>query len=790
MAWHIPIYGWLIHAAIQSFLVFALGWLAVVCCREPARRIRVIRLTLVACLAAPGLGMIPGYPHCSFAWWADDGPEQVATVAGPAPPSAISIDETRAEAAEPSREVRFDRRSGSAAAKREAAFGTARFSRAARWLRTSDPRLAVVVGYLSVVGLLTGWYLTGILRLARIVCRSRAAPASCRELFGRIAGPSGDRVTLLVTDRARQPFTFPWWHPVIVLPDEVCGEGDTQSVRWCLTHEWSHVVRGDTWIWSLAGATGLLFFYQPLSWWLRRQLRLSGDYMADALAAEQTSAAEDYAEFLTTRAARSTLRPAVGSLGMGCTKSELYRRVVMLLENPRPLERTCPRVWNLSVAVLAMVLVGAVSTLGEAPGVRADARTAGHTETTREPARRTAETPSEVQAEVGPSATAVGRLLDVKLRPLAERRIICYYGSPEEGASKYHVETVSDGQGRFRIPGLPVGSHCRITLLMKSGRRVLLGPRFIVKSTDEIDLDDVLDRLDFYYSSPTTSGDASTGMQTLPRVSEGTEDKRDALGKAFAELAKVYRLSTDEDLKRFVAPHPAERATFIQAHYPSNSGPSWAVALTMPLHHDKLRSGSASIGSAPSPLKRSIESIVKSVCDVYPQEIEGDEKLIRTQVEGDFVVRLGVAPQKLVSDLERILRTECDLPVRLSLREEERKVIVTSGQYEYSPVAGYKGIVIYGKALVPDSGAGGGSGDFDKFLQSVGSFIGRRLVSDLQDPPKNRLSWSYHRRSPFTAQMRKEDTDQTLVLKHLTEQTGLEFREETRKVRVLLVERD
>jgi beta-lactamase regulating signal transducer with metallopeptidase domain len=41
-----------------------------------------------------------------------------------------------------------------------------------------------------------------------------------------------------------------------------------------LAHEWSHVERRDIVSWHLATLTQFLFFYQPLFWWLRRQLRL------------------------------------------------------------------------------------------------------------------------------------------------------------------------------------------------------------------------------------------------------------------------------------------------------------------------------------------------------------------------------------------------------------------------------------------------------------------------------------------------------------------------------------
>ncbi len=147
--------------------------------------------------------------------------------------------------------------------------------------------------------------------------------------------------------------------------------------------------------------------------------------------------------------------------------------------------------------------------------------------------------------------------------------------------------------------------------------------------------------------------------------------------------------------------------------------------------------------------------------------------------------------KKVIARLEEILCKECKLPVKLALREVEQKVIVAHGKYHSQPLAGRDKdeIDLYGKQLVPNSRAGGGGGDFERFLKAAGVFIGRRIVSEVEDAPRSDVSWRYHKRSPFTEEERKEDTDQELVLKHIGEQTGLTFKEETRKVWVLLVER-
>ena len=80
--------------------------------------------------------------------------------------------------------------------------------------------------------------------------------------------------------------------------------------------------------------------------------------MADAQAARQAPEPEDYAEFLTRRAAAGAFPVALAGLGIGFRKSELYRRIIMLLKD-QPLESRAPRLWSVCAAATAMLLIAA-----------------------------------------------------------------------------------------------------------------------------------------------------------------------------------------------------------------------------------------------------------------------------------------------------------------------------------------------------------------------------------------------------------------------------------------------
>ncbi len=54
------------------------------------------------------------------------------------------------------------------------------------------------------------WWLVGMAALVRIIWTARAAPPRCRQLLAEIAGRRGDRVRLLTSRLARQPFACAW----------------------------------------------------------------------------------------------------------------------------------------------------------------------------------------------------------------------------------------------------------------------------------------------------------------------------------------------------------------------------------------------------------------------------------------------------------------------------------------------------------------------------------------------------------------------------------------------------
>jgi beta-lactamase regulating signal transducer with metallopeptidase domain/uncharacterized GH25 family protein len=235
-----------------------------------------------------------------------------------------------------------------------------------------DAPFLVVAAYGVTAISFIAWWLMGVIQLVRLSCSAYPVGQQVKEVFREIAGPAGNRVRLWASDRLALPLTYSCWRPVIVLPGSLCRGSDLAGLRYCLAHEWSHVERRDAWSWYLATLTQFFFFYQPLFWWLRRQLRLSQDYLADARAAEQAGQAEDYAEYLVSLARERLGAPVMAALGIGDRRSNLYRRVTMLLANREPLERRCRWIWTLSITLASVALLGAASFVRLDAGAQAD----------------------------------------------------------------------------------------------------------------------------------------------------------------------------------------------------------------------------------------------------------------------------------------------------------------------------------------------------------------------------------------------------------------------------------
>jgi Zn-dependent protease with chaperone function len=350
---------WLAHAAVGGLIVLALGSCAAKLCRQPVRRARVVVLTLLVAFAAPWLGTLPLVPKWSagfvLAAPATMSPKMVDTPTVPAA-SALrtSIEPPRRPVALEVGDAPLSQRLGSHT--RQPADGRRDAGNWVSLLVTMPWNAFALAAYAALSAGLAAWWLLGQLLLWRITRLARPVPPAIDEVFREISGPVGRAVLLQESQTVDLPFTFTWLRPVIVLPTALCDGRDSDELRFCLAHEWSHIERRDARAWNLAAVAGFVLFYQPLFWWLRRQLRLCQDFLADDRAAAVASA-EDYATYLVRLARAHRPGLSLPALGVSDRRSNVYRRIAMLLQDHEPLEHQCRTLWSLAALVSAAVVL-------------------------------------------------------------------------------------------------------------------------------------------------------------------------------------------------------------------------------------------------------------------------------------------------------------------------------------------------------------------------------------------------------------------------------------------------
>jgi uncharacterized protein (TIGR03435 family) len=308
-------------------------------------------------------------------------------------------------------------------------------------------------------------------------------------------------------------------------------------------------------------------------------------------------------------------------------------------------------------------------------------------------------------------------------------------------------------------------------------------------------------------SNESTAGDDQANGEE-EQGSQMLRDIRAARTPILAAMAKDhgYGLEPGQDLRRVAPPFPPIRMEYYRTGHPLQSeaikeGPS---AMVFRWSDGKLNNWGMTFGDSADP-GYNLTGVLDALLDIKSQQIDGPRDVLETRLAGDWVIREGASQESALNQLQEILQNEFKLPVKLEFREVDREVYVARGEYNLTPLPGQEGkgkliltdetietdeIQIFGTQLVPNSGAGGGTGEFEEFLGWLGRWIGTPIVSEVDLKPTNQVSWHLHERSPSTEQSRGEDHDPKLVLGNITLQTGLTFTLEKRPVRILFVQRE
>ncbi|HWE39750.1 MAG TPA: M56 family metallopeptidase [Isosphaeraceae bacterium] len=310
--------------------------LAMVGTRQPARRCALARAGLVGALILIPLGLVDPLPRLDLA-----GPlRAVAPPSWSRPPAEGGHEPSAAR--------------------------LVRHLIGGRW----TPRglaLAYLVGFGANLGwLVLGWW--GMVALAR---RSSAPSRGTLDFYATLPYDALlGRPRLRVSSRVRRPVLLGLARPLIVIPRALERPEARERLRLCLLHELAHAECRDPWFRLVGVLAQAAWFFLPPVWWIRAQLRLDQEVLADHRAADDFGPFGDYASSLVGLADPSATPkpgPAARSpvAAAGWAGSALFLRVLMLVRCPFPVEVRPPLWWRwgLPPITLAGCLLASTLTL-------------------------------------------------------------------------------------------------------------------------------------------------------------------------------------------------------------------------------------------------------------------------------------------------------------------------------------------------------------------------------------------------------------------------------------------
>jgi TonB family protein len=311
------------------------------------------------------------------------------------------------------------------------------------WMSVAAP-LIWAGGALLVGGILVAQWL----RLSRLGSSAeRVGDPRMLRLCTETAQASGlrRRPLLLQSARVAVPLTWGAWRPRVLLPAGAAAWTDERLIA-VLTHELAHIRRGDWAVHMLAEAVCAVYWFNPLFWTARNELRRESERAADDVVLSAGIDGRDYAALLLEIVRGARRQAPAGSVAMA-HPSDLSARIASLVAtsaNRRAVRGTTAFVVMAMIAVAALPL-GALRARGVAAFVQV----------------RTASLPKTLLAAVTTSsdaaATAVRniRLASSEPRTIVAPAVIEYTTPPlySDDARQRGIEGVVVIQARIDVEG-------------------------------------------------------------------------------------------------------------------------------------------------------------------------------------------------------------------------------------------------------------------------------------------------------------------------------------------------
>jgi len=159
---------------------------------------------------------------------------------------------------------------------------------------------------------------------------------------------------------------YGWFHPVILLPDDVSQWSTDEERATMIRHEAAHYARKDHWLAAFQAVVRTVFFFHPLVRWTCRQIDIERELACDEEVLRQGAEPATYAEAILKVAEHAIGGTAVCGVHFAGT-ARLDRRVDMLFRTPPRVARSAVLLLPVSLLLAPIAALGFWQVRVEAP---------------------------------------------------------------------------------------------------------------------------------------------------------------------------------------------------------------------------------------------------------------------------------------------------------------------------------------------------------------------------------------------------------------------------------------
>jgi RNA polymerase sigma factor (sigma-70 family) len=244
----------------------------------------------------------------------------------------------------------------------------------------------------------------------------------------------------------------------------------------------------------------------------------------------------------------------------------------------------------------------------------------------------------------------------------------------------------------------------------------------------------------------------------------------------------VYRLTDGENIRYIKPPFIPERLTYYRTENPSQAKavPRGPDLLVIQQDGDELGRPSMGFGFKPNPLQR----ILDNPLGFWHYEFEAPASLFNIDLAGDWTIRKDTPREELLKALEPIILKATGRKIHFEKQSVERDVIVAHGTMKGS-LYGDNGIQIY--AEKKDLYGGRSHGGLTGFLGTAGERLNAYVVNEARADNEASFGWVDSKDADASKMGDRREELTNMVLKNITDQTGLTFTHEKRFVDVWFI---